>query len=116
MSSQSNSSSSLTLQSYFFAQQEIEREQDHSTSCEYEGTLQEIENGYAESQTSLEKIQSTSTVNENEAEMLPSCETFTCGSGDSDSECGEISSDSDSDSVTSGFFLESGDSDTDCQD
>lgn len=116
MSSQSNSSSSLTLQSYFFAQQEIEREQDYSTSCEYEGTLQEIENGYAESQTSLEKIQSTSTVNENEAEMLPSCETFTCGSGDSDSECGEISSDSDSDSVTSGFFLESGDSDTDCQD
>ena len=114
LSSQSNSTSSLTLQSYFFAQQQIER--DHSISCEYEGTLQETQNGFEESQTSLEKIQSTSTLNENEAETLPSCETFTYSSGDSDSECGEIPSVSDSDSVASGFFSESGDSDTDCQD
>ena len=109
LSSQSNSTSSLTLQSDVFAQQEIEREQDHSTSCEYECTLQQTKNGFAESQTSLEKAQSTSTLNENEAETLQSYETFnlTCSSEDSDSECGEIPSVSDSDSVASGFFSES---------
>lgn len=111
LSSQSNSANSLILQSYLFTQQEVEREHDHSTSYEYEGTLQEIEmtiNGFAESWKSLENIQNTSIVNDNEVGSLPSCETFTCSSGDSDSKCGEISSEDDFDSVASGFFSESG--------
>ena len=103
---------SIPQSSFFYTKKEV----DQSTLLSHDKTLlHEIEtttNEFAESQTSLEDVQS---IIDNEAETQPSDETAMCASRDSESDCSD-STESDFDSQAFDSFLESGDSDSDIND